>query len=131
MKQLVITVAIATLVACGGGGSTTASVKNDGIQGTFRGTLQQGSTEVSDHEVTVMTDGKGNSQLGIWEFCNIDLQGSGPSYTSVEGSSCLVALADGKKRGHGARADVRHKGNTLSAKVTFDDGTVWTYEGKR
>jgi hypothetical protein len=129
MKMLCLAPVLLSLTACGSAGGT-AKVKDDGPQGSFHGKLTKGDQVVDNHEVVVMTDGKGQPQVGLWELCNIDLVGTGP-YTSAEGSACMVDLGDGKKKGHDVTAKATFDGSTWKVKATFDDGTVWTYEGSR
>lgn len=114
---------LALLLACGSADS--------GPQGTFHGPLAKGGDTVANHEVVVMTDGKGQPQVGLWEFCNIDLLGEPAAYTSAPDAQCMVDLGDGKKKGHGVTAEASYVGGTWKVKATFDDGTVWTYTGTR
>lgn len=120
-------VSLLVLVACGGGG--TAPVKDAGPQGTFKGPLTRGSEVLADHEVVVMTDGQGQPQVGLWEFCNIQLVGGGP-YTAAKDSSCLIDLGDGKKP-HAVTAEGRFENGAWSVTATFDEGTVWSWKGTR
>lgn len=111
--------------------AAVAPVANVGIQGTFTGTLDKAGEQVPNHAVTVMTDGQGNPQVGFWEFCNVDMTGEGPEYTSVDGASCFVDLGDGQKP-HAATATARYENDSLTASVTFDGGAAtWSFTGTR
>lgn len=98
--------------------------------GVYFGVLEQDSTVLRDHRVEVLNDRDGVPQLGIWEFCNIDLQGDGPNYTASEGASCFVDLGDGRK-GYLVTVEARMTDERLQATVTFGDGdAVWKYDGR-
>lgn len=109
----------------------TAPVADRGVQGNYVGDLVRAGMVTANHPVTVMTDGQGQPQVGFWEFCNVDMVGSGLTFTAAPNSSCLVDLGDGQKP-HTVTAGVLNVGdNKIEATITFDTGAVWTYTGVR
>jgi hypothetical protein len=142
LTPLLSSLALVTVAACNSGGSDaaqqaddgaaapTAWVAEDGVQGNFTGTLDKAGMPVENHTITVMTDGQGAPQIGFWEFCNVDMTGEGPDYTSVEGSSCFIDLGEGQKA-YGATATANYADDTLTATVTFENGTTWSFTGTR
>lgn len=130
--------ALLTLTACQSGETESAAesgepaaaaAEDSGPLGTYTGTLDQAGTSVEGHTVEVLDYANGQPQIGIFDFCNIDLVGEGPTYTAADGASCLVDLGDGRKP-HDASAEVTFEGGTVEATVTFAPGdVVWTYTG--
>lgn len=109
----------------------TAPVADNGVQGNYTGTLNKGGTNVESHPVTVMTDGAGAPQVGFWEFCNVDMVAEGTAYTVKPGMSCLVDLGDGTKSHNITSGSASFTDNAVTATITFENGTVWTYNGTR
>lgn len=102
-----------------------------GLQGAYTGNLDRAGTPVENHVVEVLTDGEGNPQIGIWEFCNVDLTGSGTTYTSVPGSTCLVDLGEGRKE-YSAVVTAEMTAEHIEAQIVFGENVAtWKYDGRR
>lgn len=110
--------------------AVAAATADEGIQGTFTGTLDKAGTPVEAHAITVATDADGAPQIGFWEFCNVDMVGEGPEYASAPDASCFIDLGEGNKA-YGATASASYADNQLTAEVTFEDGTTWSFTGTR
>lgn len=79
----------------------------------------------------MLTDGDGNPQIGIWEFCNIDMRGTGTEYNSVPGASCLVDLGEGRKE-FDVVATAQITTEHIEVRVVFgDDAATWKFDGSR
>lgn len=122
----------ASTSSAAGAEPTTATVANNGVAGTWRGTLDKGGTPVENHEVVVMTDRNGAPQVGFWEFCNVDMTGEGPTYTVAPNMSCFVDLGTGSNAGHNITAgSATFTDTSIEATITFENGTVWSFTGTR
>jgi hypothetical protein len=103
-----------------------------GVAGTYTGTLNKGGTEVAGHQVTVMTDRAGNPQVGFWEFCNVDMVAEGSGFAPAPNMSCFVDLGTGSNQPHNiASGSATIADGNISATITFENGTVWSYTGTR
>lgn len=126
------------LTACNSGGDTEsgAASNESGAPvaaspiGEWPGTITRGEAASESHTVEVLDHADGQLQLGLQEFCNIDLEGAAPSWSSAEGASCLVDLGDGRNPTN-VSASVRLEGDTLLIIANFDGGVMWSFEGSR
>ncbi len=103
-----------------------------GVAGTYTGTLNKGGTEVPGHQVTVMTDRAGAPQVGFWESCNVDMVAEGSGFVSAPNMSCFVDLGTGSNQAHNiASGSATIADGNISATITFENGTVWSFTGTR
>lgn len=135
-RILTALVALAPLaVACNSGGGGEAGGADESAEaptlvGSWTGTISRVEGESEDHTIEVLDHTSGQLQLGLQDFCNIDLQGDAPTWTSVDDATCLVDLGDGRNPTP-VSATVRLEGDTVLIMATFDGDTMWTFEGTR
>lgn len=120
-----------TTPEAGGGAAQVAPVANNGVAGNYTGAFNKGGTTIEAHPVTVMTDGAGVPQVGLWEFCNVDMIAEGTGHVARPGSSCLVDLGTGNQPHNITSGSATFGENSVNATITFENGTVWTYTGTR
>lgn len=139
IRSLVAFVLIAPLVACnsaGDGGDENAvpaqssAAEPQNLEGEWPGTITRGDAESEAHTIEVLDYVDGQLQLGLQEFCNIDLEGEAPSWSSADGASCLVDLGNGSSPTD-VSASVRLEGDRILVVANFDGGVMWSFEGSR
>ena len=137
IRTVAVLAPLAMLVACNNGageGAPASSPATSGdaptLLGEWAGTITRGDAETEDHTIEFLDHADGQLQLGLQEFCNIDLEGAAPSWSSVEGASCLVDVGDGRNATN-VTASVRLEGDTVLLIATFDGGQMWSFEGTR
>jgi hypothetical protein len=110
-----------------------------GPVGVYTGTLAQapvaGAPSSAEREADIAPYRGGALQMGIWEFCNLDLTGEAPAYTVAEGARCLVDLGAGRRE-YAAGGTATIAEGTLSYVVTFTEleggapVSTWTFTGQ-
>lgn len=125
-----------------GGGEAAAPAQGGGEArgpiGVYAGTLAQapvaGAPSSAESEADIAPYRGGALQMGIWEFCNLDLTGEAPAYAVAEGARCLVDLGSGRRE-YAASGTATIAEGTLSYVVTFSEleggapVSTWTFSG--
>lgn len=149
MMTAMMIVVFLSVAACRSGGSqdegsgepeanARGGAEARGPVGVYEGTLSRtrpgGVTEQAPHEADIASHADGRLQVGVWEFCNVELTGEAPSYAVSDGARCLLDMGDGRRE-YLASGSASLEGEGLAFDLVFTglDGDAavgtWSFEG--